>query len=237
MEGEALIDDESVKNLDKKVLKKQIQEIKKLKTALTESLAAINKQSDIIEELMKEVTKHAEGSKAFKLGEVELKAAKAAKDAAQKAVPVNIKKGLEVGKEASKRIVGGTEEVAEKLVKNSLDDAVKALGSKATLLGGATKLLNWAGWAYTVYEIGAWAWDSYSTYARSKIFMAGLLAGENQLVFSPLEYKGKDYVAGLEGIVGTPRGVSTILYGEMADDITNSNRSLLVLDMLARQEV
>lgn len=237
VEGEALIDDESVKNLDKKVLKKQIQEIKKLKTALTESLAAINKQSDIIEELMKEVTKHAEGSKAFKLGEVELKAAKAAKDAAQKAVPVNIKKGLEVGKEASKRIVGGTEEVAEKLVKNSLDDAVKALGSKATLLGGATKLLNWAGWAYTVYEIGAWAWDSYSTYARSKIFMAGLLAGENQLVFSPLEYKGKDYVAGLEGIVGTPRGVSTILYGEMADDITNSNRSLLVLDMLARQEV
>jgi len=236
-EGEALIDDESVKNLNKKALKKDIKKINKLKTALTESLATVNKQSDIIEDLVKEVTKYKEGSaKRFAL-EVDLKAARAAREAAQTAVKDNIKKGLKVGKAASKSIVEGTEEVAEKLVKNSLDDAAKALGSKATLLGGATKLLNWAGWAYTVYEIGAWAWDSYSTYARSKIFMAGLLAGENQLVFSPLEYKGKDYVAGLEGIVGTPRGVSTILYGEMADDITNSNRSLLVLDMLARQAV
>ena len=56
----------------------------------------------------------------------------------------------------------------------------------------------------------------------------------NQLVWVPLEYQGFEYTAGMEGIIGTPRGVSTILMGEMSGDGQSSNRTMVVLDMLAK---
>ena len=76
--------------------------------------------------------------------------------------------------------------------------------------------------------------DMLTTYAKGKIFLASMLAGENQLNWLPLEYQGKEYTAGLEGIIGTTRSASTVLYGELSGDLSVSNRAFLEVEMVAR---
>ena len=94
------------------------------------------------------------------------------------------------------------------------------------------KFLNWAGWAWTIYDLADWGYDWFSAESRATIYQAGLIAGENFLIPVFLEYQGKPYVAGFEGIIGTPRGFSTILYGQLTGDGANQDRALLLLDML-----
>ena len=96
------------------------------------------------------------------------------------------------------------------------------------------KFFNWVSYVLLVWDLGDLFWGLYADKARSKIFITNLLACENQLTFCFLEYQGFEYTAGLEGILGTPRGISTILYGEMTGDVTNSNRSMIVMDQMMR---
>ena len=111
---------------------------------------------------------------------------------------------------------------------------VAKYSSRAAIGGLALKVLNIVGYVYTIYEIGDMIWEMYAGQARAKIFLTGMLTCENQLVWVPLEYQGFEYTAGMEGIIGTPRGVSTILMGEMSGDGQSSNRTMVVLDMLAK---
>jgi hypothetical protein len=61
--------------------------------------------------------------------------------------------------------------------------------------------------------------------------MAQLLSGENKLTWVPLTYKGEDYVAGLEGIIGTPRSTSTIIHGELKGK-EGKNRAIYILGQM-----
>jgi len=116
---------------------------------------------------------------------------------------------------------------------SSLDDVLKSsinsLNFRSGMMSAGLKVLNWVGWAYTAYEIGSAIWESFENYANSRIFLAGLLAGENQLTWMPLEYQGKSYVAGLEGILGSSRDIDTVLWGEFQGDNSNMNRVISVL--------
>ena len=116
--------------------------------------------------------------------------------------------------------------------KDALEDVSKSLVSRKAWASGVAKFLNWAGWIYTAYEIADFAWEAFESTSRSHVFQAGLLAGENCLTPVFLEYQGKPYVAGFEGIIGSPRGISTILHGQLAGDSSNSNRSLLIMDLV-----
>jgi len=118
----------------------------------------------------------------------------------------------------------------------TLDKSISNLSIRSSLMSGALRVLNWVGWAWTAYEVGHYVWDSLTIYATGKIFMAGLLAGENQLAWIPLEYQGKEYIAGLEGIMGTPRGIDTILWGEFQGDNNQFNRVLSLLEMTMQGE-
>jgi len=112
---------------------------------------------------------------------------------------------------------------------------------KKSLLAGITrtgdmarfglKALNWIGWGLTIYEFGSWIWDSYKLSAKTSILQANLLAGSNQLTIIPLEHPaGKDYVAGLEGVIGTAAGSSQILWGFTSG--STINRSIRTQDMV-----
>ena len=131
----------------------------------------------------------------------------------------------------------GAKETTRAIVGTTLDKQVASLTMRSSMMSGALRVLNWVGWAWTVYEVGATFWESYTAYATGRIFLAGLLAGENQLTWLPLEYQGKDYVAGLEGIVGTPRGIDTILWGEFNGDNNQHNRLLSVLERTLQGDV
>jgi hypothetical protein len=117
-----------------------------------------------------------------------------------------------------------------------IDKSVSNLSIRSSLMGGALRVLNWVGWVWTAYEVGSAIWDSLTVYATGRIFLAGLLAGENQLAWIPLEYQGKEYVAGLEGIMGTPRGIDTILWGEFQGDNNQFNRVMSLLEMTMQGE-
>ena len=136
----------------------------------------------------------------------------------------------------------GTVEIIEKTAAKEFTSNWDKLGktvtskftSRAAIGGTVLKLLNVVGWVYTIYEIGDMFWEMYAGQARAKIFLTGMLTCENQLTWVPLEYMGMEYTAGMEGIIGTPRGISTVLMGEMTGDIFNNNRTMVVLDMLAK---
>tara|TARA_R100000152_G_C6782303_1_gene219711 strand:- start:392 stop:12208 length:11817 start_codon:yes stop_codon:yes gene_type:complete len=115
-----------------------------------------------------------------------------------------------------------------------IKNRAKALGKRKAAAKMAGKWIPILGQAWAIYDVAKMGTEVFSATAQSKIFMTGLLAGENQLVWLPLEYQGKEYVAGLEGIIGTPRAVDTILYGELTGDLSNNNRGMLVMNMLAK---
>jgi len=55
------------------------------------------------------------------------------------------------------------------------------------------------------------------TYAKQTIGMAGLIGGHNPLIFVPLLYNGKPYVAGMEGITSFNKGLYTTMLGHIED--------------------
>ena len=141
----------------------------------------------------------------------------------------------DVSSPKTKRVI---KKIAEKEFRSnwkSITSSVKTkFASRAAIGGLVLKALNVAGWIYTFYELGDMIWEMYAGQARAKIFLTGMLTCENQLVWVPLEYQGMEYTAGMEGIIGSPRGVSTVLMGEMSGDGSTTNRTMVVLDMLAK---
>jgi len=113
--------------------------------------------------------------------------------------------------------------------------------TKKTVLAGLNSVVNKAqfglkaistiGWGLTAFELGGWMWDSYKLSAKTSILQANLLAGANQLTVLPLEHPaGKDYVAGLEGVIGTAAGSSQILWGFTSG--SSINRTIRTQDMI-----
>jgi len=131
-----------------------------------------------------------------------------------------------------KKVVGKS---SKKTLDLAIDKSISQMTIRSSMLSATLRMLNWVGWAWTIYEAGSWIWDSLTVYATSKIFLAGLIAGENQLTWIPLEYQGKSYVAGLEGILGSPRDIDTVLWGEFQGDNNQHNRVISVLQMQLEQ--
>ena len=147
-------------------------------------------------------------------------------------------KNLNKFNKSSELIRKSMQKKIQKEIKGSGDEilkrSVKSLSKRkaAAALGG--KLIPIVGWIWSAYDFIKMGSEMFNAYSQAKIFMCGMLSGENQLMWLPLEYQGKDYVAGLEGIIGTPRAVETILYGELTGDLSNNNRGMLVMNMLAK---
>jgi hypothetical protein len=141
-------------------------------------------------------------------------------------------------------LVVGKEKEVSKLVQQISKLRAKALISKTTIKttiasftkrGGLAswgiKAFNYAGWAYLAWEVLSTVWNIMDKTAYYKINVAQLLAGENQFTWVPLTYKGEDYVAGLEGIIGTPRSTSTIIHGELKGK-EGRNRAIYILGQM-----
>lgn len=135
---------------------------------------------------------------------------------------------------------GSITEIIEKSLvktrKSAIDDIAGALTSRSLWSKGLARTLNWAGWLYTFYEIGDYVWDGFIAKSKNHVYQAGLIAGENFLTPVFLEYQGKPYIAGFEGILGSPRGISTILHGQLLGDGQNNNRTMLVAEMAIQQD-
>lgn len=113
---------------------------------------------------------------------------------------------------------------------------ISSMRTRGGMAAFGLRILNWGMWAYTAYEVIDTAWDTLETYSTHKINMANLLAGENFLTMVPLTYQGANYVAGMEGIVSTPRSFSTIVYGELKGK-EGKNRALYILGTLGEQVI
>ena len=112
----------------------------------------------------------------------------------------------------------------------------KSLATRGSIASWGLRLLNWGFWIYTAYDIVTTAWDMIEVSSTHKVNLANLLAGENFLTMLPLEYKGAAYVAGMEGIIGTPRSFSTMVMGELKGK-EGSNRALYILGTLGEQVI
>ena len=125
--------------------------------------------------------------------------------------------------------------IAKRNFKKSLSinkkTVLAGLNSGATLAKFGLKAMSIIGWGLTALELGGWLWDSYKLSAKTSILQANLLAGANQLTVIPLEHPaGKDYVAGLEGVIGTAAGSSQILWGFTSG--SSINRTIRTQDMI-----
>ena len=105
------------------------------------------------------------------------------------------------------------------------------LAGGPNLLKFGMKAANWIFNLMLLYDVTSFAWDYYETLAKSSILQANLLAGSNALTILPLEYPaGKDYTAGLEGIIGTS-GVSNSVRLGFSSNLS-TNRSIRVQDII-----
>ena len=143
-----------------------------------------------------------------------------AKGAGYKEKKAALKEGYKLAKEALKK--AGKDPA-------KLQNAVKSLGLRGSWLFTLGNFVNVAGYVWMAYEAIDLVWTWWASYHKQKIHSASVLAGENQLVWLPLEYRGKEYVAGLEGLLGTPRSSNSILMGELSLE-DPGNRHFYVMD-------
>ena len=158
-----------------------------------------------------------------------IKSLKGKKDAKSRAQRKAAQKAIKTNKNKVKLLnkVAGDPKALKKIVTN-----VGRSGRFFLFLG---RLTNWVGWIWAGVEAATFIWDWWASWHRQKIHTAQLLAGDNQLVWLPLEYKGEEYVAGLEGIVGTLRSSQTMLYGELSLE-EPGNRFIYMMDNLAMKK-
>jgi len=111
---------------------------------------------------------------------------------------------------------------------------LESFATRGRFAANGMRFLNIAYWVYTAYDLITTAWDVIETSSSHKVNLAGLLAGENFLTMLPLEYKGTTYVAGMEGIIGSPRAFSTMLLGELKGK-EGKHRALYILGSLGEK--
>ena len=138
------------------------------------------------------------------------------------------RKEITKGRYLDRRIVNA------KLMNRSLRKSITtSLGSGLGIMKFGMRALNWTQNALLIYEGARWLWDTYEASAKSSILQANLLAGSNALTILPLEHPaGKDYVAGLEGIIGTTGSTSQVVMGFRSSG--SNRRSILVQDIIMR---
>jgi len=96
----------------------------------------------------------------------------------------------------------------------------KALG-KTAIVAATAALFSLAvpaailGGTYFIIKGG---WNIFENYANQTIGMAGIIAGNNPLTFAYLNYNGKPYIAGMEGIYDMGRSISSIVVGQLQKD-------------------
>jgi hypothetical protein len=194
--------------------------------ALRSDLTSLNELNTTIDEINKKLKNKDVGyrtDRQIRNAKERLRSLRRRANALAPTIKDNVKELDNSGRSTARRSHGQKRLGYRKLVEKELMQ-----GTRYARFG--LKALNLAFYGLALYEIGSFLWDNYQLQAKTSILQANLLAGSNQLTVVPLEHPaGKDYVAGLEGVIGTASGSSQILFG-FASGASN-NRSIRVQDI------
>jgi len=113
------------------------------------------------------------------------------------------------------KVMKDVEETAEDVAKRTKGFGVKTSKQISSIGKFLAKVpLNGL---FSAYVIGKAVTTFFNVYMSQTIGMAGLISGHNPIIFVPLIYNGRPYLAGLEGVDSFNRSLSSVMLGQIED--------------------